>query len=103
MPISATVENVTWTITVGGVEAGGGATPPGTEQVVAADAKSVIAAQTRIPVTKIAKALLYADAPTVQVTGTARVRVWGVGFEQEFEADAVQITRGGTLGEVLGK
>ena len=103
LPISATVESVTWTITVGGVDVGGGATPPGTEQVVAADGTSVITAQTRVPVTQIAKVLLHGSGPTVEVAGVARVRVWGFSIEQEFEADAAQVARGGTLEEVLAR
>ena len=103
LPVSATLESVSWTITVGGVDVGGGATPPSAEQIIAADGASVITAKTRIPVTKIAKVLIQGRGATAEITGMARVRVLGISIEREFEADATQIARGGTLADVMGR
>ncbi len=103
LPVSATVESVSWTIIVGGVNVGGGTTPPGVEQVVAADAASIITAQTRIPVTKIGQVMMRGRGPTVEVTGVAQLRVFGITIEREFEADAAQIARGGTLADVMAR
>lgn len=101
LPVSATLESVSWTVTVGGVDLGGGSTPPGIEQVVAADGTSAIMAQTRIPVAKIGEVMLRGRGPTVDVTGVAHVRVFGISTERKFEADATQIARGGTLADVM--
>ena len=103
LPVSATIQNVSWTVVVGGVNVGSGTTPPGVEQTVAADGTSVIEAQTRVPVSKIASVMLNAQGPTVDVAGTAEIRVLGVSVVREFEADAVRIVQGGTLNDLLSR
>jgi hypothetical protein len=103
LPVSATLENVSWTITVGGVDVGGGSTPPDLEQVVAADGKSSFVAQTRFPVSKAASVLMHGRGPTVEVGGYAQVRVLGVSVEHVFEADVTQVVKGGTLEQVLSR